>query len=743
MMPSSVGGVNLPTDSTPVAIAAELYAAMGFQVLRLHGIANGHCTCGAQSCEPRSWGKHPVEKAWQKQATSDVDAVRDLFRGHRGNIGILLGTNYVVVDVDGPEGVESLEALSSDIGGLPTTLTARTGSGGQHLIFQYARHQDPEQVTNRRFAPGLDVKTRNGQFVAAPSIHRSGDRYRWTITAHPAALPDALFERLRKPIPMGTVSQLFSSDPTSILKRARAYMGRIDAAVSGAGGHAQTFSAARALIGLVRNGLSESDAWALLDEYNARCRPPWSESELRHKFTEAQKATTIPSIEDRPMSGRQAQPRIDRDSQTVCNDSDADGDNSGGGDSGGGPPSAVEDWRTNFLYKPGKSNALEDVHENVAVILQYCPDWVGRVRRNEHANVVTVTDPPWHPSNAHPKSKGTNPWTDSDSSRMVTWIHREHHLKLSNSDVDRAIEIVGDTNPYHPVRDYFRSLQWDRVQRIPDFAETYLGATPSQFNSFVFQWWFTAVCARTFTPGCKCDTVLILEGAQGIKKSSALRALASEQWFSDTPLDLESKDAMVSMNGKLIIELPELESLRKSDSGRQKSFFSSPIDTYRPPYGRRDIVVPRQCVFVGTVNHHTYLSDSTGNRRYWPVACRAIDLEGIVRDRDQLWAEAVSLFEDGRTWWPDTAVEIQACEDAQNPRAEGDAWEPLIEAHLAVAGPDYEPTVGDILRNAIGLEPGKWARADQMRVARSLQSLGYARFLASGPKRCWKYRRAA
>jgi predicted P-loop ATPase len=246
--------------------------------------------------------------------------------------------------------------------------------------------------------------------------------------------------------------------------------------------------------------------------------------------------------------------------------------------------------------------------------------------------------------------------------------------------------------------------------------------------------------ARIFEPGCKADCCLILEGDQGIKKSTALRVLA-QPWFTDEIADLGSKDAAMQTRGVWVIEIAELESLSRSDVGKIKAFMSRAMDRFRPPYGKRLIDSPRQCVFAGSVNHGTYLRDETGGRRFWPVACRApvIDVDGLAACRDQLWAEATALYFDGKPWWLDSvALNRQAAEE-QADRYEGDPWDELI---LAWAAGRESVTIADVLNFCLEKKKDLWTHMDKMRIARTLRANGWLRFNA-GPRggREWRYRR--
>uniref|UniRef100_UPI001F5B17C6 virulence-associated E family protein n=1 Tax=Magnetospirillum sp. 15-1 TaxID=1979370 RepID=UPI001F5B17C6 len=194
----------------------------------------------------------------------------------------------------------------------------------------------------------------------------------------------------------------------------------------------------------------------------------------------------------------------------------------------------------------------------------------------------------------------------------------------------------------------------------------------------------------------------------------------------------------------------ELDAIGRAEVSRIKSFLSRSVDRYRPPYERYVIDVPRQCVFAGTVNPDTYLRDETGNRRFWPVRCGRIDIAALRRDRDQLWAEAMVWYANGVKWWIEDEETRHMAETAQEERYQGDAWDGLIDRWLVydkerinygngayddwrdveVARPEplADVSVGEILKNAIGIEPAKWTKGDQMRVGAYLKARGWERY---------------
>ena len=159
---------------------------------------------------------------------------------------------------------------------------------------------------------------------------------------------------------------------------------------------------------------------------------------------------------------------------------------------------------------------------------------------------------------------------------------------------------------------------------------------------------------------------------------------------------------------------------------RIKAFISRNTDRFRLPYGRRMIESKRQCVFVGTVNHHVYFRDETGGRRFWPVMCGRIDLDLLRRDRDQLWAEAVERYHDGEHWWLEGGELNAAAAEEQDARYLSDAWEPKVAAFLDDDN-NYkeEVTTADVLERALLKPIGTWTHGDQIRVGAILRHLGW------------------
>jgi predicted P-loop ATPase len=241
-------------------------------------------------------------------------------------------------------------------------------------------------------------------------------------------------------------------------------------------------------------------------------------------------------------------------------------------------------------------------------------------------------------------------------------------------------------------------------------------------------------------PGVKADHMLILEGAQGLGKSTALEILASRPWFSDELPDLHSKDSALQLLGRWIVEVAEMSAFRRAEQESIKAFMSRNTDDFRPPYGMRNKKFPRQTVFVGTTNSDQYMSDDTGARRLWPVRCGKIDLDALKRDRDQIWAEVMTRHHAGAVWWLEDPDIIAAAADAADERYQADTWESLIARHISSLC-DQSVTVVGLLTGPLNLELGKCGQREQTRVAGILRRLGWERYRKrTGVHRSYEYR---
>jgi predicted P-loop ATPase len=394
-----------------------------------------------------------------------------------------------------------------------------------------------------------------------------------------------------------------------------------------------------------------------------------------------------------------------------------------------------EDW-TEDLMRGKRDEIIANLH-NVILILRNGARWKGVLAFDEFATRVELKkDPPFATS-------GTA-WTDHYETLTRTWFQRQE-IKVSQGDIGRAVQAAARSNPFHPVREYLEGPVWDGTSRIDTWLIVYFSAEDTAYVRAIGSRWLISAVARIYRPGCQADHALVFEGPQGRLKSSALRTLAvRDAWFADRLSRVGTKDAHQELAGAWIVELAEMDCLNKATASAKKAFLTERFDRYRPPYGRHVIDRPRQNVFAGTINPPVggYLTDSTGNRRYWPLACLGdIDRAGLERDRDQLWAEAVQRFKAGAPWHLETkALEALATAE-QDTRFIVDLWEKPIRKWL---GDRDEVALDDVLEHALGFPVGGAPQAAVNRAARVLTRLEFRHFRPAkrgDRKRPWLYRR--
>lgn len=368
--------------------------------------------------------------------------------------------------------------------------------------------------------------------------------------------------------------------------------------------------------------------------------------------------------------------------------------------------------------------------------------------------IILGSDPDYHEHLGHNLFTDEVTWagapvSDALETQINCRLEATYRIRATTERVREVMQMIARAHPYHPVRDWLSTLVWDGVPRVDAVLSRYCGAAPTEINRAIGRKWMLGAIARVMQPGCQMDTTLILVGRQGAGKSTFFRSMVPRpEWFSDTAMDLGSKDAFQQLSGIWIYEVAELSALRARDAEAVKAFLTARADRYRPPYGRNVVRIDRQVVFVGTTNEAEFLDDPTGARRFWPVEAGVFDLEALVADRDQLWAEAFEIFttaeEETARQWHLTPEESELLAEHHARYARGDTWRERLEEWLVgsiVAEARIQGITAErLLREALGLEPRDQHRGNSMRVASLLASMGWTkRKTLHAGQRAWRW----
>ena len=296
---------------------------------------------------------------------------------------------------------------------------------------------------------------------------------------------------------------------------------------------------------------------------------------------------------------------------------------------------------------------------NFGLIVRNDPRLKDRVRRDAFRGRDCVCgELPWR------NGVETDPyWNNSDDNGLIDYISKHYQLTGKQALLD-ANDLAMSQRTFHPVREWLESLEWDGVERLDTLLIDYLGAEDNNLTRAMTRKHFTAAVARVMRPGCKYDYILTLIGPQGIGKSTLVKIMGGD-WFDDSLTSIEGKEGMEQIRGKWLIEFGELTNYKKSTSEAYKAFISKQEDSYRPAYGRKVEVYPRQCVFFATTNEPAFLKGDTGNRRFWTVECDKDVIckdvwEQLDQERDQIWAEALHRFRAGEKLYLPRELEREA-----------------------------------------------------------------------------------
>ena len=345
------------------------------------------------------------------------------------------------------------------------------------------------------------------------------------------------------------------------------------------------------------------------------------------------------------------------------------------------------DWMTRLHYQP-RTGILENSVYNLNLILNNDPDFAN-FAFNELANRIQITGPlPWE------RPEGNMFWRDADTAQLKSIIDIRY-LPFSSRNHDVAFTKAADDRHFHPVRDYLNSLpEWDGIERVEDLFIRYLQADDTPYVRAVTRKTFAAAVARVYVPGIKFDCVPVLDGDQGIGKSTIVKDLVTSEYYSETLslTDMDDKSGAEKLQGFWAVEIGELAGMKKADIEKVKAFLSTCDDKYRPSYGKVVESHPRQCIIIATVNgERGYLRDITGNRRFWIIKLhqkkQKKTWDFTPEYRAQFWAEAKEIWKSGEKLYLEGDL-LEAAEEAQQSAMEVDERLGMVEEYLNAMLPD-------------------------------------------------------
>lgn len=595
--------------------------------------------------------KVPLTRNGCKDATTDAAQIKAWWQKYpNANIGLATGSvsqNVFVIDLDidedrGIDGYHSLEDWQREHGDFPETWTAITGRGGYHLYYR-----GNGKIKNRAgIIDGVDIRGNGGYVVAPPSIHKNGNRYEWEYS------PDE-FEIAKAD---NNVEYFLNHGDQ---KQGTAFtMPNIVAA-----GQRNQMLFRFACMMQAKGASDQSVFAATMAENESSCSPPLTEREVKVIVSSATKYD-----KGKP---------IHIDSEGVATRENKD-------DVIGNP-----EWVLNFLDcnhdKDGNIKSVKQFVHNFEIVMDKDDRFAGKIRFNEFAQQLYLCgNVPWE------KEDNCRAWSSHDDSALFSLIQADYGLK-SRQDFADALKNVSMRNKFHPVRELLDSLTWDGKEHIRSLLPEYLGAEDSDYTYQVMRLWMLGAVSRVYKPGNKFDYTIILQGSQGIGKSTFLKLMAlDDSWFNDSLDSLDSDKAVQSLTGSWIIELAELKSLARTAGGVEsvKRFLTATQDKYRIPYERRADTFYRQCVFAGTTNKDDFLQDETGNRRFLIVQTgvkklsKSLFVPEIMDTIKLAWAEAVHIWKNEKPQLILPEAYMQEAKELQEANMADDGKRGIIQEYL-------------------------------------------------------------
>lgn len=393
----------------------------------------------------------------------------------------------------------------------------------------------------------------------------------------------------------------------------------------------------------------------------------------------------------------------------------------------------LADWREQLIM--GK-DAPRDCRENVIYVLRDHPEWTGALAIDTFAKKIMckTATPLGH--------KPGDEWTPDDEASLGLWLTEQARFSVRSLEtISQAVRHVALVHQVHPVREYFDSLEWDQRARCDRWVVDYMSCADTPYSRMVGLFFLINMVRRIYEPGCVMRSVPVFEGAQNKGKSRALWTLA-HPWYADTMMRIGDKDSFQALQGIMCYEVSEMDSFTRSEASAVKAFISSTEDNFRAPYERAPTKHKRQTSFAATTNAVEYLKDWTGNTRFWPLAIGdTIDLDGLAKARDQLWAEAVYLYRSGERAYPTPEQERTLFKPEQDKRVITHPWQEMVAEYAN--GLTGAITTREVMKEALKIDMSRInpQGSEAQRVGQILHGLGYHKIRLSGETREWAWKR--
>lgn len=647
--------------------AARTYASLGWLVFPL--IPNEKRPATEHGLLDASRDAGVIDQWWDENPARNVGVVTSR------SSGIWVLDEDVDHETGELIGEKTLADLLAKHGELPPHPIARTPRGGRHHVFAYP--EDGQDLPRKiKFAPGLDALgsrledggEKAGYFGAYPSVVGNG-RYQWDVLpskVKPPQAPAWLVEMVRaEPEAQPFNGEAVLSDHTTAYGR-RALEDEC-AKLAGTPPGAQDDTLIRiatrigslVAAGEIENGEARSSLLAAGMKMVNSGRP-WTPRELEGKIERGFKyaakspykkrereqsvaalpASPIKSSSENTAQTVPPQPIL----QLVVNNQLVDAS------------PKIENWMMGLPWQVKKRedpdlkwNLKPAEAINCQLMIQHHPQIKGIYAYNKFSDQVVILRGIDGQTAGYPRQI-----TDADDAELCAWLNW-HGIGPPLTMARTYLRTIAMINSFDPLEEYLMPLKWDGTPRIDNWLTYYAGAEPSDYVRLVGRKYLISAVARGLRPGCKVDAMLILEGIQALGKSTLAYILFGSQFFSDQVGDVRNKDAAERIQGVWGIEIPEMDKFSRVEANAVKSFLSQRDDRYRAAYAHNTATRKRRCVFFGTINPDGmgYLRDTTGNRRFWPVAVTSIAMDDLIADRDQIWAEAKHAFENNERWWLD------------------------------------------------------------------------------------------